>query len=611
MAQEEHVDRTDGAVQTGDTARAALSRFGIASLSAIPDFVYAFDPHRRFVYANPAMLALFGRCADEMLGKTFAELDYPADLADRLDRHIDHVLSYGVTVEDEVFYCSPTGYSAYFHFVWGPIRGEDGSVAFVVGVSRDTTERRSLEEKLRKNEARVRAANELAGLGVYSWDPLTGALEWDDRLRAMWGLPPGAEVNMEVFERGIHPEDLPRVRHAITGSIDPAGSGRYDLEYRVIGREDRLVRHVITSGQATFAQGRAVGFIGAAIDVTEQRCNEAAVRASEALFRSFADNSSNLIWIGDPAEGTIIYRSAAYESIWGAPRTEAPIAFTEWIEDVHPDDRLQVEHAFSAVKAGEVVQFEYRIKRPTDGTIRWLRDTSFPILDEHGAVARIGGITENLTQHEVRQIYLVCTRVMEGRRLARLVREMGYTVRTFSSASALLDLAPVLAPGCVIVDLREARDEGLSIPREFRARSIMLPTIALDGAAPDVGTAVAAMKAGAVDYVASANEPSLQTSLAKAVAECYGAARPSTLNENAAARTARLTPRERDVLVGLLEGGTNKSIGRSLGISPRTVEQHRAQVMNRLNASSLTELLQIALAAGIAPASHACRKQSD
>ena len=64
---------------------------------------------------------------------------------------------------------------------------------------------------------------------------------------------------------------------------------------------------------------------------------------------------------------------------------------------------------------------------------------------------------------------------------------------------------------------------------------------------------------------------------------------------------ARLTPREREVLVGLVEGGTNKTIGQKLGISPRTVELHRAQVMNRLNASSLTELLQVALAAGLGP----------
>ena len=181
---------------------ASQSRFLQATLSSIPDFVYAFNPQRRFVYANPSMLKLFGLSADELMGRNFADLGYPSDLADRLDAHLDRVLNDGVTVEDEVFYRSPTGYCAYFNFLWGPIRAEDGSIELVVGVSRDTTERRAIEEALRKNEARLRAATELVGLGIYSWNPVTNTLDWDDRLRAMWGLPPDAPVDINVLRGG-------------------------------------------------------------------------------------------------------------------------------------------------------------------------------------------------------------------------------------------------------------------------------------------------------------------------------------------------------------------------------------------------------------------------
>ena len=107
------------------------------------------------------------------------------------------------------------------------------------------------------------------------------------------------------------------------------------------------------------------------------------------------------------------------------------------------------------------------------------------------------------------------------------------------------------------------------------------------------------MKAGAVDYIVAGDEASMRASLSGAVTECQGATRAATRDENASARIARLTSRERKVLVGLVNGGTNKIIGQKLGISPRTVELHRAQVMNRLNASNLTDVLQIALAAGI------------
>ena len=580
---------------------ASQSRFLEATLSSIPDFVYAFDTQRRFVYANPAMLALFGLSADEMRGKNFVELNYPSDLVDRLNAHIDLVLKNGAIVEDEVYYQSPTGYAAYFAFLWGPVRAEDGSIELVVGVSRDTTERRAIEESSKKNEGRLRAATELVGLGVYSWDPVTGALDWDERLRAMWDLPPDLAVDTDVFEAGIHPDDLPRVHDAIAACVDPAGDGRYNIEYRVIGRDDGVTRHIATSGRTTFERAKAVDFIGAAIDVTVQRRNEAAIRASEAQFRSFAEHSSSLIWISDPAAGKIIYRSGAFEKIWGMPRDSAPSALAEWMNDVHPDDRQHVERALATVRAGEVAQFEYRIVRPADGTIRWLRDISFPIRDEYGAVTRIGGIAEDLTPEDERQSYVVSTLAAEARRLTSLVRSIGHRARIFESASAFLDIAPVLAPGCVLVDLRGGRLQNLAIPRELKARSIALPAIMLDGPAADVASAVTAMKAGAIDYLTVTDDESLRTTLANVLADCQGSARPATRDEQAASRVARLTPREREVLVHLVEGGTNKTIGQKLGISPRTVELHRAQVMHRLNASTLTELLQIALAAGIAP----------
>lgn len=598
-------DRTSSA----DAAQISRARFLEANLSSIPDHVYAFDRQRRYAYANPATLALFGLSAAQMLGRTFDDLDYPSDLADLLNSHIDRIFAEGVTIEDEVFFRSPTGHAAYLAYLWGPVRGEDGRVDLVVGVSRDTSERRAMEEALRGNEARLRAATDLVGIGIYAWDPVTGALDWDERLRAMWGLSADAPVDMEVYEAGIHPDDLPLVREAIAACVDPAGNGLYNLEYRVLGR-DGVLRHIATAGRTTFTQGRAIGFIGAAIDVTTQRRAEAAIRSSEAQFQSFAANSRNLIWIGDPAAGTIIYRSAAFETIWGIPIEDAANDLSEWIKDVHPDDRPQVEHALAAVAAGDVTQFEYRLIRPSDGSVRWLRDTSFPIVDDGGTVTRIGGIVEDLTQEDMRHVYIVSGRAGEARKLAGVVRGLGYHARIFENAAALTDIAAVLAPGCVVLDLRTHKDEVLSVPRELKARSISLPTLALDKAGADVDTAVAAMKAGAVDYIVPTDDTSLAVLLAGALAECQGAQRPTTRDENAGARIARLTPREREVLVGLVDGGTNKVIGQKLGISPRTVELHRAQVMKRLNTASLTELLRIALAAGIAPsAEESCVKR--
>jgi PAS domain S-box-containing protein len=601
------VENVDDPGRTGEEIEAAAARYASqslfpeATLSSIPDYVYAFDAEHRFVYANPVMLELLGLSGEDILGRTFAELNCPPELGAHLNEQIDRIFKEGVTIEDQIYFESPTGHAAHFAYFLGPVRAENGSIQLVVGVSRHTCGRRAFEEEIKRSEARLRAATELAGLGIYAWDPATGALEWDERLRAMWGLTPDAPVDMSVYEAGIHPDDLPYVREAIAACVDPTGDGCYEIEYRVIGRDDGIMRHIATSGRTSFERGRAVAFIGAAVDVSDQRRNEAAVRASEAQFRSFAENSSNLLWIVDPGAGKIIYRSTAFERIWGIPCDEAPVTLDAWTENVHAHDRPSVAHALEAVKAGDVVQYEYRIIRPQDGGVRWLRDTSFPIRDNRGAITRIGGIAEDLTQKDNRQVYIVSISASEGRRLSRLIRTLDYRARIFDSAAAFLDIAPILAPGCVLVDLRKGREDALSIPRELKARSIPLPAVAVDDRGVGVEAAVIAMRAGVVDYVIWGEEAVVRDRLAVALAECHAIARPATRDEEASAYIERLTPREREVLVGLVDGGTNKIIGQSLGISPRTVELHRAQVMSKLGASSLTELGQIALGAGIAP----------
>jgi two-component system response regulator FixJ len=189
------------------------------------------------------------------------------------------------------------------------------------------------------------------------------------------------------------------------------------------------------------------------------------------------------------------------------------------------------------------------------------------------------------------------------RRSASLVlRTSGYVVKTYDSGMPLLAGATGLDPGCILIDVRMPQKDGLEVQAELKARGVFLPVIVMTGHG-DVNLAVRAMKAGAVDFL---EKPFRKDDLLAAVEEGFARMeqtdRRRARGEEARARLAVLTPREREVLDGLVEGLPNKTIAHQLGISPRTVEVHRANLMAKLEVPSLSDALKIAFAAGMAGA---------
>jgi FixJ family two-component response regulator len=152
----------------------------------------------------------------------------------------------------------------------------------------------------------------------------------------------------------------------------------------------------------------------------------------------------------------------------------------------------------------------------------------------------------------------------------------------------------------VVLDIRQPEAGGLTIPWELKARRIGLPVIVLGEIQSDVKSAVHVMKAGAVDFLPVPYAPDeLLAALASAAADISQTDKQGQEANRARGRLAEMPVREREVLEGLLAGQTNKQIGRDIGISPRTVETHRAHVMQRLGARTIPELVRIAALAGV------------
>jgi PAS domain S-box-containing protein len=168
---------------------------------------------------------------------------------------------------------------------------KQGVATLMIGIGSDIVSHRRTQRAFRQSEARLKAAVDLVGLGQYSWDPQTNGLEWDERVKALWGLPPEALIDYDVFRAGIHPDDLARVEEAIANCADPGGDGIYDIEYRVIGA-DKVERWIATRGQTAFEGGSPVGFLGVALEVTERKRAEA---ARETLIAELQHRTRNLL----------------------------------------------------------------------------------------------------------------------------------------------------------------------------------------------------------------------------------------------------------------------------------------------------------------------------
>jgi len=179
-----------------------------------------------------------------------------------------------------------------------------------------------------------------------------------------------------------------------------------------------------------------------------------------------------------------------------------------------------------------------------------------------------------------------------------LLDAAGLKVRLFDSAQAFLDELTSLEPGCVVTDVRMPGIDGMELLRRIQAGTRKLPVIVMTGHG-DVPLAVEAMKLGALDFIEKPfDDDRLIGMIETALAASESGAKSNALSAEMAARIASLTQRERQVMQGLVTGQSNKAIAREYDISPRTVEVYRANVMTKMQAGSLSELVRLAIRAG-------------
>jgi len=695
-------------------------------------FIGIADTNLRPVFVNAAGRKMVGLSPDEDISAlSISDFFQATDQAALRDVALPTLLQDGHWEGELRFRHFGGGSGTTVHWRAFALYDDAGGFIGAATITTDISARKRAEAQLQTSEARLQAAIDLVGLSPYSWDPRTGALDWDARLKALWGLPPDAPVDKQVWLSAIYPDDRPRVEAAVARCTDPTGDGVYHIKYRVIGVRDGVERWVSTHGRTSFEDGRPVSFVGVVVEITGQMRAEAALRESEhrlsatleqlpigvglvdpngrivlanrvlghyalekipsvdgesserwrayapdgrrldpveypgarglrgetvvpgidfifthpdglecwtrvsaapfhnvdreingaivvvqnidwekraetalrdseVRFRRFAEHSTNVLWLADLESGRLDYLSPAFTQVWGMAPADMPDV-ASWLASVHPEDRDGATRALERVGSGETLVLNYRIQRASDKAVRRIRDTFFPIPAIDGHIRLVGGIAQDITTETGLRAYVISAGDGARKGLVGSLQAADYEVQAFASGRAFLNVAGSLMPGCVVLDLEEPGN--LVVASELKDARAQLPVVAVGANSGDVSFVVRAMKAGAVDFLDPPWAPeALLFAVRTALAEIHDVEKRTRGRDEARDRITALTARERAVLEGLLAGGTNKTIARTLGLSPRTVEIHRARVMEALGARTLPEAVLIATAAGVRPA---------
>ncbi|MXP65149.1 PAS domain S-box protein [Roseomonas sp. M0104] len=342
------------------------------------------------------------------------------------DFSLSRALLTGLPCSAEFRYRRGDGSMVWLRSTGMPVRDAEGRVVGAVVALADIDAERRAAEALRESELRFRTLAEAVPQVVWSSLP-DGRIDYvNPRLRDFTGLVPG--LAMESLARIIHPEDQQRAERAWQRALRRGQP--FSTELRLLRAEGGWRWCAVRALPARAADGTIRRWIGAATDVSElvearealarqvaaqTASREAAVQAAAALaasesrFRRFAEASPDVMWMTDPAANRVEFVSPAFERIWGVAQERFAVQPDLWLEMIHPADRPRLEVVRKGRQGAETFEVEYRIQRP-DGTQRWIRDVSFPILDTQGLPSRRGGLARDVTDakaSEARQALLL------------------------------------------------------------------------------------------------------------------------------------------------------------------------------------------------------------
>jgi PAS domain S-box-containing protein len=381
---------TDLTNVTDETEPGRERRLYETIISSTPDLVYAFDLDYRFIFANEALLEMWGSSLEESMGKTLRETGYEPWHAEMHEREIDRVVETKEPIRGEVgFEHSELGHRIY-DYIFAPVFDDQGDVEAIAGTTRDITERKETEEALQQSKERFRALVNASSDVVYRMSP-----DWSEmqRLEGQEFVADTHEPTSDWLDKYIHPDDQEWVLDAIDEAIETRST--IDLEHRVTQVDGSLGWTHLRAVPMLDEDGEIVEWLGMATDITERKAYERQLEESERRYRTLVEHFPNgAVGLFDEDLRYRIAGGGLLEEV-GASAEEI-VGQTVW--ERYPDELAErMASSFRAALDGEMNTFELEFHDR-----QWLA-TTLPVEDEAGEVSAGMVVVQDITKRKERE----------------------------------------------------------------------------------------------------------------------------------------------------------------------------------------------------------------
>jgi PAS domain S-box-containing protein len=275
------------------------------------------------------------------------------------------------------------------------------SVQRALREAEERAERKSADEKLRRNQAYLAEAQRLSHTGSFGWDVYSGELYWSRETFRIFECAPTAKVTIDLVVQRTHPEDRSMVQQLIEGAT--RDTSEFDFEHRLL-LPDGTVKHLRVVGRPSENEGR-LEFVGAVTDVSERKRADETLRRSEGYLAEAQRLTRTGSWAWNVAARRSLYWSQENYHLFGFDPEDGIPSDDAFYERIHPEDRDRVREAAFLEKPNEGSDFEvdFRIVLP-DGAIRYARSTGHPVFSAAGEIVEYIGTAMDVTeQHEARE----------------------------------------------------------------------------------------------------------------------------------------------------------------------------------------------------------------